>query len=211
MTGFIVFCLAHALNENKSLQALRRGRRLYIFEDVDVSTVIEREDANGQVAPASLIIRSANKKSLRDIHSEIRTAQTRLLTGSILGEDAQSKRTNLFLRLPPFLRKPIWWWSRMSPNFKKKNMGTVHVSSVGMFADGFDAGWAIPLAPWPLILTVGTISKRACKSASGDIEDHEFINLTLTIDHDVVDGSPATRFLVSFKKMLETGFGIDVP
>ncbi|MCB1429702.1 MAG: 2-oxo acid dehydrogenase subunit E2, partial [Nitratireductor sp.] len=110
---------------------------------------------------------------------------------------------------PAFIRKLVWWWSRRSPQFRKDSMGTVHVTAVGMFADGFDAGWAIPVAPWPLILTIGTISKRLQRMPDGEDGVAEFINLTLTIDHDVVDGAPATRFLVHFKQLLESGDGLE--
>lgn len=209
MTGFIISCLAHALDKHRELQAFRRGNRLYIFDDIDVSTVIERDTSDGVSVPASIIIRGANRKDLREIHAEIRSAEAGALRGTLLGETEQAKRTNLFLMLPPWLRKPIWWWARLSPRFKKQNMGTVHVTAVGMFADGFDAGWAIPVAPWPLILTVGTISRRLQRSESGDLEDGELLNLTLTVDHDVVDGAPATRFLVEFKNRLESGYGLD--
>ncbi len=36
-TGYLVFCLAWAVDENKSVQALLRGRKqLVVFDDVDV-------------------------------------------------------------------------------------------------------------------------------------------------------------------------------
>src|SRR5215472_7752934 len=42
-TAFIITCLAKAVDENKSLQAYRKGgKRLVVFDDVDVATPIER-------------------------------------------------------------------------------------------------------------------------------------------------------------------------
>lgn len=209
MTGFIISCLARAIDQNKSLHAIRKGRNVHIFDDVDVSTVIERDDPTGNPVPTSIIIRAANKKPYRAIHDEIKKARRQSVSGSVLGESKQAKRTNMLIRLPAFIRKLVWWWSRRSPQFRKDSMGTVHVTAVGMFADGFDAGWAIPVAPWPLILTIGTISKRLQRMPDGEDGMAEFINLTLTIDHDVVDGAPATRFLVHFKQLLESGDGLE--
>src|SRR6266516_4701644 len=67
-TAFIVTCLAHAVDENKSVQACRKGNKsLVLFDEVDVATLIEREIA-GQKQPIIYIIRAANKKSFREIH-----------------------------------------------------------------------------------------------------------------------------------------------
>src|SRR5512142_34651 len=43
-TAFIIACLARAVDENKVVQAGRKGRKhLIVFEDVDVATPIERD------------------------------------------------------------------------------------------------------------------------------------------------------------------------
>jgi pyruvate/2-oxoglutarate dehydrogenase complex dihydrolipoamide acyltransferase (E2) component len=74
-TAFIIACLAHAIDENKSLQACRKGsKHLVLFDEVDVATAIERDIA-GQKQPLIYIIRAANKKTFRQIHDEIRVAQ----------------------------------------------------------------------------------------------------------------------------------------
>ncbi len=49
---------------------------LVIFEDVDVSILIEREKA-GEKYPLAYIVRSANKKSFREINAEIRQVQAK--------------------------------------------------------------------------------------------------------------------------------------
>src|SRR6266480_1582662 len=78
-TAFIITCLAQAVDENKSLHACHKGRKhLVIFEEVDVSTMIEREMA-GQKQPIVYIIRAANKKPFREIHHEIRVAQVEVV------------------------------------------------------------------------------------------------------------------------------------
>jgi pyruvate/2-oxoglutarate dehydrogenase complex dihydrolipoamide acyltransferase (E2) component len=209
MTGYIIHCLARAVDENKTVHAIRKGMKMHVFEDIDVSTVIERETPGGDAVPASMIIRRANRKTLREIHAEIRFAETTELDGTALGGSEEAKRTNLFLKLPRLVRKLVWWWTRQSPQFRKENMGTVHVTSVGMFSDSFDAGWAIPVAPWPLIISVGTISRRLVLGEDGTPTEQEHLNVTLTIDHDVVDGGPATRFLMRFRQLLQTGYGLD--
>ena len=74
-TAFITVCLAQAIDENKSLQACRKGsKHLVLFDEVDVAAQIER-DVAGHSQNITYIIRAANKKTFREIHHEIRTAQ----------------------------------------------------------------------------------------------------------------------------------------
>ena len=76
-TAFIITCLAQAVDENKSLQACRKGsKHLVLFDEVDVATAIERDMA-GQKQPIVYIIRAANKKTFHEIHHEIRAAQVK--------------------------------------------------------------------------------------------------------------------------------------
>jgi pyruvate/2-oxoglutarate dehydrogenase complex dihydrolipoamide acyltransferase (E2) component len=73
-TAFIISCLARAVDENKAVHAWHKGRKhLAIFDEVDISTPIER-DLGDQKQPFVYIIRAANKKSFLEIHQEIRNA-----------------------------------------------------------------------------------------------------------------------------------------
>ena len=74
-TAFLVACLAKAVDEHKAVQAYRKGsKHLVLFDEVDVYTPIERDMA-GQKQVIPSIIRAANRKTLREIHHEIRAAQ----------------------------------------------------------------------------------------------------------------------------------------
>jgi len=41
--------------------------------------------------------------------------------------------------------------------------------------------------------------------AQGQIQIREVLSLTLTFDHDVVDGAPAARFASRLKELIESG------
>ncbi|MEZ4519482.1 MAG: 2-oxo acid dehydrogenase subunit E2 [Chloroflexota bacterium] len=43
----------------------------------------------------------------------------------------------------------------------------------------------------------------------GTVQPREFLNLTLTFDHDVVDGAPATRFTQDLVRRLEGAEALD--
>jgi pyruvate/2-oxoglutarate dehydrogenase complex dihydrolipoamide acyltransferase (E2) component len=139
-TAFLTACLAKAVDEHKPVQAFRKGsKRLIVFDEVDVYIPIEH-DVAGQKHIIPSIIRAANRKTLHEIHHEIRAAQVR---------DVEKVLQGGVLSLPTLLFGPfLWvfsWIGRRYPQVWKKSVGTVGITAVGMFGKG--AGWGIPPAP----------------------------------------------------------------
>lgn len=69
---------------------------------------------------------------------------------------------------------------------------------------GTGAGWGIPIASHTVNVTVGGIVKRPVES-DGKIERREHVCLTLSFDHDIVDGTPAARFTKALVGLIESG------
>jgi pyruvate/2-oxoglutarate dehydrogenase complex dihydrolipoamide acyltransferase (E2) component len=199
-TAFIVACLARAIEANPRVQALFDWRRrLVVFNDVDVVTLIEPEP--GAVAIPH-IIRSANRKTVRQISDEIRSVQSKPDTSPQRGGLAA-----LAPKLPVFVRRFFYWLIKIDPHRFKRMSGTVVLTSIGMFGKG--GGWGIAFLPYhSLGLTVGGISQKPGLHA-GAIEVREFMDLTLAFDHDIVDGAPAARFASSLRQLLETASPLD--
>ena len=40
------------------------------------------------------------------------------------------------------------------------------------------------------------------------IEIREYLSLTVSFDHDIIDGAPAARFTERFKDLIESGYGL---
>jgi pyruvate/2-oxoglutarate dehydrogenase complex dihydrolipoamide acyltransferase (E2) component len=91
---------------------------------------------------------------------------------------------------------------RRFPHIVKQYGGTVMVSSVGMFGSG--AGWGLALPGHALTVTVGGLVSRPAL-VDGRLENREHLCLTLTFDHDTLDGAPAARFAQCFKTLVESG------
>jgi pyruvate/2-oxoglutarate dehydrogenase complex dihydrolipoamide acyltransferase (E2) component len=72
---------------------------------------------------------------------------------------------------------------------------------------GSHSGWGISPTPHPLGLVVGGISQKPAV-VDGRIEPREILNLTVTFDHDIVDGAPATRFVRRLVELIESGSGL---
>ncbi|HXZ05929.1 MAG TPA: 2-oxo acid dehydrogenase subunit E2, partial [Ktedonobacteraceae bacterium] len=114
-----------------------------------------------------------------------------------------------FQFLPLFMFKFIWpilWWMLgRYPRVQKKYGGTVCLSSVGMFGKG--AGWGIPITEHALDLTLGGIAEKP-GIVDGQIAVREYLCITLSFDHDVIDGAPAARFTKRLQELIESGFGL---
>jgi pyruvate/2-oxoglutarate dehydrogenase complex dihydrolipoamide acyltransferase (E2) component len=201
-TAFIITCLAQAVDENKSLQACRKGsKHLVLFDEVDVATPIEREMA-GQKQPIIYIIRAANTKTFREIHHEIRAAQV-----NAVNQAWEGLKDLGWLPLVVFrVFWPIFWWMKgRSPSVQKKYGGTVGVSAVGMFGKG--GGWGIPINDHTLDLTLGGIAEKP-GVVDGHIAIREYLSITLSFNHDLIDGAPAARFTQRLKDLIESGYGL---
>ena len=75
-TGFLVYCLARAVDENKEVQAYLKGRnKIILFDDVNVGLMVEHK-VGEKTALMGHIIQGANHKTYRQIHEEIRTVQS---------------------------------------------------------------------------------------------------------------------------------------
>jgi pyruvate/2-oxoglutarate dehydrogenase complex dihydrolipoamide acyltransferase (E2) component len=201
-TAFIVASLARAININPRVQAyLDWRRRLVVFHDVDVVTMIEPK--TGAVAIPH-IIRSANHKSVLDISAEIRSIQSK-------PKDSQQhgKLIALAPRLPRFLRLFFFWILKKNPIWFKRMEGTTVVTSIGMFGKG--GGWGIGFLPTHTLgLTVGGIARKPGLHEE-KIAIREILNLTVSFDHDIVDGAPAARFTNRLVELLETAAALYEP
>jgi len=156
-TGYLTFCLARAVDENKEVQAYLKGRKqLIIFDDVDVGLPIERE-LQGKRAPVGHIIRGANHKTFLEIHQEIRSIQT----GPVPPSKGLPPWFRFFLMLPWPLPKLfsalINAVRRYDPTISVALGGTVAVTAVGMF--GKRSGWGLVPFPQSLGLVVGGIAR----------------------------------------------------
>jgi pyruvate/2-oxoglutarate dehydrogenase complex dihydrolipoamide acyltransferase (E2) component len=42
----------------------------------------------------------------------------------------------------------------------------------------------------------------------GEIRIREYLSVTISFDHDIVDGAPAARFAQRLKELVESGYGL---
>lgn len=69
---------------------------------------------------------------------------------------------------------------------------------------GKGAGWGMPVATHTLNVAIGGIAERVV-AKKDQVENRQQICLTVSFDHDIVDGAPAARFIRDLKKSIEKG------
>jgi pyruvate/2-oxoglutarate dehydrogenase complex dihydrolipoamide acyltransferase (E2) component len=202
-TAFVLHCVGAAVAQDRVIHALRDWRgRLVQFDDVDINTIVEVE-IEARRFPLAHVVRAANRRAVGDIHDEIRAVQAK-------GDRNYDARTVSLLRgyarLPGPLRRLAYRFAMASPQRLKRIGGTVSVTAVGMFGEG--GGWGIPIPLHTLNLTLGGIATKPVV-VDGQIVPREMLSVTLSFDHDVVDGAPAARFGDRLKQLIEGVYGLD--
>lgn len=204
-TAFVIACLARAVAENPSLNAVHKGgRRLALFDDVDVAMLIER-DVEGRKQPSVYSVRRADKKPFHAIHREIRAAQSAAIESIWEGLAAERWLTLLPMAVLRVLWATFWWARGRFPEVQRRYGGTVGLTAVGMFGAG--GGWGIPLSYHTLDVTLGGVAEKP-GVVEGRIAIREYLCVTLSFDHDVIDGAPAARFVSRLRELIESGYGL---
>jgi pyruvate/2-oxoglutarate dehydrogenase complex dihydrolipoamide acyltransferase (E2) component len=57
-------------------------------------------------------------------------------------------------------------------------------------------------------VTLGGIAEKPVV-IDGQIEIRECLSITVSFDHDIIDGAPAARFTERFKDLIELPYGLD--
>lgn len=205
--GFVTYCLARAVDEDKSIQARRKGgKQLILFDDVNVGMMVEHKDGEKRSLMGHIVL-AANRKSYREIHDEIRRVQSEPAPA---GRGMPSWFRSLMLLPWPLSKLLVTLLranARRDPTIAVAMGGTVEVTSVGLFGGGH-SGWGLSPTPAPVGLVVGGISWKPTV-VEGRIEPREILNLTVAFDHDIVDGGPATRFVRRLVELIESGSGLE--
>jgi pyruvate/2-oxoglutarate dehydrogenase complex dihydrolipoamide acyltransferase (E2) component len=203
LTAYVVACVGRAAARHPEVHAYRDWRgRLVQHRHVDVQVLIEVPTDSG---PFGLVhvVRDADVRDVAAISAEIRAVKAggnRQGTGRLLDTLAPALG-----RVPGLYRA---MYAVMSRSHRvHAAIGTVQVTALGMYADG--GGFAVaPPTLASLTVVVGGIG-TAPREVDGRLAWIELLDLTVSIDHDVVDGAPATRFAADLRRIMQADDGPD--
>jgi 2-oxoacid dehydrogenases acyltransferase (catalytic domain) len=164
---------------------------------VDVATMVEISTRQGPFAIPH-VLRDADVRGVPELTAELRRVK----------RDPSASPSGRWLdRAGPAATRisgtvPVMYAVMARSVTARQRIGTVAVTAVGMFADG--GGFGItPLSLMSLEVIVGGMSQRP-RILDGQVAVREVLDLTLAIDHSVVDGAPAARFTADFRRLLES-------
>lgn len=194
-TGFLIASIGRAVAAHPDVNARRAGERIVVFDRIDLGATVERQ-WQGRTVLDIVTIRDADRQSAAEVSALL---HARKYGPGESHEPHGAMRT--VLRLPGPLRRTVIRLAGRRPRVAATFGPAVGVTSIGMFTSSW--GWAIPLAPLTVIATVGGIVDRAVVR-DGEVVVRPMLPLTLSFDHAVVDGAPATRFTETLRDLVET-------
>jgi pyruvate/2-oxoglutarate dehydrogenase complex dihydrolipoamide acyltransferase (E2) component len=195
MTAFVVASLGRAAAAHPQVHGYRDWRgRLVEHRHVDVQTLIEVPTEQG---PFGLVhvVRDADIRGVAEISAELRAVKAGSASGHLLDTVAPALG-----RIPGLYRAMYAVMSRSRR--ARLATGTVQVTAVGMFGGG--GGFAIaPPTLASLVVVVGGLSRQP-RVVDDRIQICDVLDLTVTVDHNVVDGAAATRFAADLRRLVQT-------
>jgi pyruvate/2-oxoglutarate dehydrogenase complex dihydrolipoamide acyltransferase (E2) component len=205
-TAWIVSVIGSTIKKYETSSSfLKRKNKLIIFDDINVSIIVEK-NLDGQKVPIPLIIEKANEKSIESISMQINDAKNKKLTNKdIVLQRNTDRLERLYYFLPGFIRRNIWKYLLKHPRLAFREMGNVAITSIGMM--GQVKGWFIPISVHPICFGLSSIVKSPTV-VEDKIEIREMLNMSILLDHDVIDGAPMARFINDLSKNIENGLNL---
>jgi pyruvate/2-oxoglutarate dehydrogenase complex dihydrolipoamide acyltransferase (E2) component len=205
LTAFVVASVARAAAVHPEVHAYRNWRgQLVTHHHVDVGTMVEISTPQGPFAIPHLL-RDADIREVPELTAELRRVK-REPSASNSGRWLE-RAAPAVTRIPGTVGAMYAVMARSVT--ARQRIGTVAVTAVGMFAGG--GGFGITsLTLMSLEVIVGGMTQRP-RIVDGEVAIRDVLDLTLAIDHNVVDGAPAARFAAEFRELLESAAVITPP
>lgn len=198
-TAYILTCLATTISKYPQFNSFIKGRKLVLLDDITISVLIEREIA-GENVPEPFGILQAQKKNFLQIHQEIRKTQKE--NYSQLESLTDKKWLSL---VPNSILKLLIRIADKNMHMAKK-YGKIAVTAIGMHCK--EPIWFIPHGSATVLLTIGSINKKVIE-LDNQFVSREHLCLTVSFDHDIIDGAPAARFMKDLINEIKCGENIE--
>jgi len=201
--AWIIKVISSVLQKHPEASAyLYNKHKLIIFNDINISILVEKKIDNNRV-PVPLVIEKTNEKSVLEITREIENAKNQeFKNNDIVLKKKITLPERFYYYMPGFLRRAVWRIMLGNPEYTFRKMGNAAVTSVGMM--GRINGWFIHKSVHPISFGIGSVIKKPVV-VDNEIKISEILNVTILVDHDVIDGAPMVRFLNDLTKSVETG------
>ena len=115
----------------------------------------------------------------------------------------REKLVPIAIHLPKFIIKGFFKLMMLIPRLMRFIDGTAQISSVGMVGKGYR--WPIALLYMHTVgLWIGAVLRKPMPY-EGEMAMRDCLHFAISMNHDIVDGAPSTRFLADLVKLLSSG------
>ena len=198
--AYALYCLARSARAHPQILSYRKGRRILIFEDVDLGTVVDRRLPGGARIPVAHILRNAEKMSLAEINWELRRAQRM----DPVQDDAIKLRRRI-MALPGFVRRLASRKVFRDPLWLRRLYGTIGCTNLRIPGTA-QAAFAQPPNIFTATVAIGWIVDRHVPGKDGV---RHMLCVTTGVDHAMIDGIGAALWARDFLQRLESAAGLD--
>ncbi|MFP4663709.1 MAG: 2-oxo acid dehydrogenase subunit E2 [Bacteroidales bacterium] len=205
-TAWLISTIAQTIAKHETAGAYRLGKsKLMIFDDVNISLAVEK-NVGGEKVPIPLVIEKAQEISIASITRQIKDAKNKVITKKeMVLQKKAGKAERIYRFLPGFIRRWFWKYLLKHPKLAYKKMGNVAFTSIGMV--GKINAWFLPISVHPVCFGVSSIVKKP-HVVDDEIIIREILNMSVLIDHDVIDGAPMARFINELSISIEKAINI---
>jgi len=206
-TAWITFCIAHTLKNHPQIASFKLNKRnRLVFDNINIAMIAEKNTGTQKV-PLPFIIENAETKSAETITKEIHEArQSRSSADCTVIHRKQSFSEKVYYSLPGNFRKFVWKRILKNPKWMFRNMGNVSITS--LTAAGKLNSWFIHSSIHPVSFGLGVVMKKPVV-VENEIQIREILNMTILLDHDLVDGMPMAAFVKDLNRNIEACVGLD--
>lgn len=196
--AYLLWCYGQAIRRHPEIQGIKNGKKIILFNDVDIAMTFEIPILEMIKVPVIYIFRSVQHKTYKEIIDELVSLKNKDLF------KLNKTMNNSFFRALPgslrvFIRKTL-----LRDHIRFKNeLGTVAYTSLGQTLRNRKF-WPIPIGPYPCLIASGSTYIRS------DPDGEKIIwCITISVDHNIIDGAPAVRFSQTFINLLESAEGLN--
>lgn len=163
------------------------GNKHVFLNEINVSILVERKIGDIYI-PEPMVLKNVSEKDIHVINTEIREVQRIAKEKEEFGNLTNSWITKF---IPGFLLKTFVKLADRNVRMGVK-YGKLAITSIGMFSA--NPICIIPHGTATVLLSVGSINERT-----------KSLCLTVSFDHDILDGAPAARFMNDLIEEIKSG------
>jgi pyruvate dehydrogenase E2 component (dihydrolipoamide acetyltransferase) len=187
--------LQEALGERVALQARARLSLTGLLVRIVAEALLHHPLANAQFADGKI-------KLLEEINVGVAVGTEQGLVVPVIKRAAHKELASITAELAAFQEKArAQRGSALHFSADDLAGGTFTLSNLGMY--GVERFTAIVNPPQSAILAVGAVTRRPVALPNDTVTVRPLLDLTLTVDHRVLDGLQAARFLAEVKQKIE--------